>query len=360
MQHQQTILTFDIGGVDAQSTGVVTSLASVSGTANTGTGQSLNVEGTNRTPQGVGAQYSVTRTNDTDSSTAYTECIITSTGSNYAVGDKLIISGANLGGQNITNDITVRVQQVNTNGGILASTHEGVAVGGTGLQVFSSVTISDPTTQNIAQTSTITYSALATMQIDFATPHGLVPGNAFLVVIQSDDGANNHILASGPFLATAIPSATQLRYQVRSPGAITDSGWQGFVYGRPDSFFVHRPFDGGVQLGTGGPAHGAQAIRQSKKYIRYQSGKGIMYTTGALFAPSYDLRSVTADGTGIGAIITISTDDNDHGAQVGGKIAQVGSRLIDMTAKKMADIFFGKFSELISPKTFDKKDIYLT
>jgi len=37
-------------------------------------------------------------------------------------------------------------------------------------------------------------------------------------------------------------------------------------------------------------------------------------------------------------------------ANVGGKIAQVGSRLINMTAKKMADIFFGKFSELISPQ----------
>ena len=36
-------------------------------------------------------------------------------------------------------------------------------------------------------------------------------------------------------------------------------------------------------------------------------------------------------------------------ANVGGKIAQVGSRLIDMTAKKMADVFFGKFSDLISP-----------
>ena len=35
-------------------------------------------------------------------------------------------------------------------------------------------------------------------------------------------------------------------------------------------------------------------------------------------------------------------------ANVGGKLAQVGSRLIDMTAKKMADIFFGKFSELAS------------
>ena len=38
-------------------------------------------------------------------------------------------------------------------------------------------------------------------------------------------------------------------------------------------------------------------------------------------------------------------------ANVGGKIVQVGSRLIDMTAKKMADIFFGKFSELVSNQT---------
>ena len=42
-------------------------------------------------------------------------------------------------------------------------------------------------------------------------------------------------------------------------------------------------------------------------------------------------------------------------ANVGGKIAQVGSRLIDMTAKKMADIFFGKFSELISSKQISRE-----
>ena len=41
-------------------------------------------------------------------------------------------------------------------------------------------------------------------------------------------------------------------------------------------------------------------------------------------------------------------------ANVGGKIAQVGSRLIDLTAKKMADIFFGKFSDLITPKNDNK------
>jgi len=52
----------------------------------------------------------------------------------------------------------------------------------------------------------------------------------------------------------------------------------------------------------------------------------------------------------------VKLEDHENGtkliyeveANVGGKIAQVGSRLIDMTAKKMADIFFGKFSKLVS------------
>jgi len=43
-------------------------------------------------------------------------------------------------------------------------------------------------------------------------------------------------------------------------------------------------------------------------------------------------------------------------ANVGGKIAQVGSRLIDMTAKKMADVFFGKFSDLISTENNESVD----
>ena len=34
---------------------------------------------------------------------------------------------------------------------------------------------------------------------------------------------------------------------------------------------------------------------------------------------------------------------------VGGKIAQLGSRLIDGVAKKMADYFFGRFADLVAP-----------
>jgi len=38
-------------------------------------------------------------------------------------------------------------------------------------------------------------------------------------------------------------------------------------------------------------------------------------------------------------------------AQVGGKIAQIGSRLIDSTAKKMANEFFGKFADMVGGDT---------
>ena len=37
-------------------------------------------------------------------------------------------------------------------------------------------------------------------------------------------------------------------------------------------------------------------------------------------------------------------------AEIGGKIAQLGSRLIDGTAKKLAGDFFAKFSEIVGPE----------
>ena len=45
-------------------------------------------------------------------------------------------------------------------------------------------------------------------------------------------------------------------------------------------------------------------------------------------------------------ITTLSYEVNIN---VGGKIAQLGSRLIDGVAKKMSDYFFGRFADLVSP-----------
>jgi uncharacterized protein len=47
-----------------------------------------------------------------------------------------------------------------------------------------------------------------------------------------------------------------------------------------------------------------------------------------------------------------ATDLNyDVKAQIGGKLAQLGSRLIDSTAKKLAGEFFEKFGEAVAPPT---------
>jgi carbon monoxide dehydrogenase subunit G len=56
----------------------------------------------------------------------------------------------------------------------------------------------------------------------------------------------------------------------------------------------------------------------------------------------------------------VHLDDDDGGgtllnyevhAQVGGKIAQLGARLIDASAKQMADAFFDRFSAYVAPPT---------
>ena len=170
------------------------------------------------------------------------------------------------------------------------------------------------------------YSAAGTpvITVTFPNAHGLLPGSTIIVAISSDSGdTQNHKIAGGPYFIESTPTPQSFTYTARATGVITGTVG-GVVYARPDSWFLHRPLDGGVILSTGSPAYGSHAIRMSKKYIRYQSGKAINYNTGALFAPNYDLKSVSASGTTIGSTITVVTDDVDHNLQVGATVSLWG------------------------------------
>ena len=70
--------------------------------------------------------------------------------------------------------------------------------------------------------------------------------------------------------------------------------------------------------------------------------------------------TITGEGSGgaagfgkDGATVTLASDGNatlltnTARAQVGGKLAQIGSRLVDATARKMADDFFSRFSQMV-------------
>ena len=52
----------------------------------------------------------------------------------------------------------------------------------------------------------------------------------------------------------------------------------------------------------------------------------------------------------------ITTLNYEVNINVGGKIAQLGSRLIDGVAKKMSDYFFGRFADLVAPIKKEKED----
>lgn len=66
---------------------------------------------------------------------------------------------------------------------------------------------------------------------------------------------------------------------------------------RPDGFSLHLPFDGGVNI-TAGTSPGSKIVRQSRKYFRYQSGKGIQNSFAINFNPPRVVKEVIrADGT---------------------------------------------------------------
>jgi hypothetical protein len=147
--------------------------------------------------------------------------------------------------------------------------------------------------------------------------HGLVPGAPVANVITSV--GTNHSLVSGNFFAEQVPSPTTFKFTARVGGAVTSAGITGSVYVRSDAFAQHRPFDGGVTLGTFLPSHGASISRQTKKYMRYQSGKGVLWTSGVLFNPVLNLDQISANGTTSGSTVTVSTEQN-HGLQVGSTV----------------------------------------
>jgi hypothetical protein len=273
---------------------------------------------------GGGANAEITITNATNGQVQnYT---IRNLGQNYLVNDIVTILGPNNNATftiaSVTSAATVEVLTVSPGGVIQSVSTAGTAISVASRDFISAFTINTPTTAQIASGNTsLTYSSIATIQVDFTTAHGFVPGNTITVQINST--GTNAQYAAGAYFVEQVPTSTSLRYVARASGTIANT-LSGVIYARPDSYFLHRPFDGGVQLGTGGAAHGASAIRMSKKYIRYQSGKGVMYNTGALFAPSYDILSITATGTSIGSVITIRTDDTDHGCQVGAEVTISG------------------------------------
>ena len=88
---------------------------------------------------------------------------------------------------------------------------------------------------------------------------------------------------------------------------------------RTDGTSLHRPFDGGVEM-TAGSSPDTTIVRQTRKYFRYQSGKGIQCSMAINFNPYRLARSASGSGTAV----TITTE-YPHGLTTGDSIKVRGA-----------------------------------
>jgi hypothetical protein len=161
----------------------------------------------------------------------------------------------------------------------------------------------------------------STITVTLSANHGLVPGSPISVIATST--GTNHNLVSGNWFLETIINPTTFTYTSRVGGAVAPAGLTAKVFVRSDAISIHRPFDGGIILGPFSPSNGASAIRQTKKYMRYQSGKGVMFTSGVLFCPVHNLDQISANGTAPGSVVTVTCETN-HGCQVGATVTIAG------------------------------------
>lgn len=159
----------------------------------------------------------------------------------------------------------------------------------------------------------------STITVNFTSNHGLIPGTPIYV---SMSGGTNPTFATGQFFVETVPSLTSIRYTART-GAVVTPGFPS-VFALSNSSVIHRPFDGGVLLSCKTPTFGASTVRVSKKYFRYQSGKGLLWSTGTMLRPMYDIQTISASGTIAGSTITVKVDDVDHGLQIGAQVTIAG------------------------------------
>ena len=120
-------------------------------------------------------------------------------------------------------------------------------------------------------------------------PHGMSLGNSLLVRNYTAATAN---APNGTWNIVSTPAANQFSFLSANiaSGALTS----GVIMARPEGAFYHRAFDGGVQYNTGSVFHGNISARQTRRYFRYQSGKGIQMSTNVLLKPQYNVDQISA------------------------------------------------------------------
>jgi hypothetical protein len=142
-----------------------------------------------------------------------------------------------------------------------------------------------------------------TVSVTTTNPHGLSAGS-FIFVTGTTGGTN----VNGAWVVATVPTANTFTYaSTGAAGTVVNAAGTTNLFARPAGYVEPRAFDGGVAFSAGAAVPNQQLIRQTRRYFRYQSGKGIQFSTGSCMKPSIFNTSITSSGTTVGSTITVTT-----------------------------------------------------
>jgi len=167
-------------------------------------------------------------------------------------------------------------------------------------------------------TTAVTYSG-TTITVTTTNPHGLSAGSyIYMVGLTASTNAPN-----GAFFVATTPTATTFTYSavaVGTPtGTIANTAGQTNLYARPHGWVDCHAYDGSVNFTVGASIPNASLARQTRRYFRYQSGKGIQFSTGTILKPQIQLPVLTSSGTTVTA-----TTKTPHNLTIGAYVQVTG------------------------------------
>lgn len=149
-------------------------------------------------------------------------------------------------------------------------------------------------------------------------PHGLQVGNEIMLLNNQSGGAASSTYGSHQVASVLNPY--QFVYYTDNTGGTAGTFGNNTIYARPPGTSMHRAIDGGIVFSTNTPWHNQQLVRQTRRYFRYQSGKGIQISTGTALTPQLWVDQMSASGS----VVTVQTK-YQHGLTAGASVVVGGS-----------------------------------
>lgn len=173
----------------------------------------------------------------------------------------------------------------------------GMQLAGTGVTSGTYIVSGTSPTFTVSAASTVT--AISITGTNYTVSASQTVGAIGTPVALTSTSTSVDNTPNGAWVVATTPTNRTLTFITVNTPFGTLSGTTGNVnlFARTAGTVESRPFDGGVAFSAGAAVPNSQLIRQTRRYFRYQSGKGIQFSTGSSLNPALFVTSITSSTT---------------------------------------------------------------